>query len=262
MGITIEFDAKSLSKQLTDLDYYRRTYSLIENSTDEEILVKFIAPKIIAFEDYRFYLMKESVTKQLDASRYYRPDYVSYDEYGITSLWTLLLFINDIPTIEDFDKEEILIPSRTSISNISRDIITKSPSTELVQLSDIPEKDTPPLFYKSQATPNYFIEPVSTPVFQPNDLYFYRETFTVTNIISQNRYIDLEFTAIEDSIVLNIKNQPNYIYGKHYKLVPGTKRNNRITWDPRQLDSGGIGLISQMPEGTEFEIQYARKVRT
>ena len=102
---TIDQEANVLVKLATDLDKYRRYYSLKEVDTDETIFVKFVAPKIIAFEDYRFYLLKNSDTKPLSPANYYRPDYVSYQEYGTVNLWAMLLFINDIPTIEDFEKE-------------------------------------------------------------------------------------------------------------------------------------------------------------
>ena len=57
---TIDQEANVLVKLATDLDKYRRYYSLKEVDTNETIFVKFVAPKIIAFEDYRFYLLKNS----------------------------------------------------------------------------------------------------------------------------------------------------------------------------------------------------------
>ena len=72
---TIDEEASILSKYANDLDNFRRYYSLKETTPTEEILIKFVAPKIIAFEDYRFCLLQNSVTKTILPSRYYRPKF-------------------------------------------------------------------------------------------------------------------------------------------------------------------------------------------
>ena len=48
---------------------------------------------------------------QIAKDRYYRPEYVSYDLYGTTDLWYLLLYVNDIYRVEDFVGPTIKIPS-------------------------------------------------------------------------------------------------------------------------------------------------------
>ena len=257
---TIEKDSYVLSKRNNDLDLYRRFYSIRETETDEQILIQFVAPKIIAYEEYRFYLLHHSVVKSLEPSRYYRPDYVSNDEYGTTNLWALLLFINDIPTIEDFTAKEILIPSRLAIAHIGREAVRRGLLTEIVALHELPEKDTPPLFYRKQSIPHYEDRVVEIPEFQPADLYFERETFTVDVTIARQRFVDLTLEPVEESVVLNVSNKPNYVYGKHYIMIRGRKGNNRLTWDPREISSGGIGMVDIMIEDIEFEVQYARKV--
>jgi len=260
---TIAKDAKNRSRLNTDLDLYRRFYSMIEEDPENEsrILIQFVAPKIIAYEDYRFYLLQNSVRRQLSIDRYYRPDYVSYDEYGTTNLWALLLFINDIPTIEDFVVEDILIPSRGAIANISRDNLLRNLITEVVPLYDLPAKKTPPLFTGVSGLPDYKAPDTTTPKFAPADMYFNRELFTVTNVIARQRYVELKFAAVAESIELNIRNEPNYLYGKHFVLIKGSSGNNRVTWDPRLL-AGGIGLVDVMDEDVDFEVKYARVVTT
>lgn len=257
---TIDKDSFILSKKSSDLDLYRRFYTLRETNPDEDILVQFVAPKIIAYEEYRYYLLQNSVRKHLEPNRYYRPDYVSFDEYGTTNLWALLLFINDIPTIEDFTAENILIPSKISISHIGREAVRRDLITEIVPLHDLPPSPTPPLYYRKQSVPQYIDYEAKATVFQPANLYFNRENFTVDVVIARQRFIDLELEAVEGSVTLNVRNNPNYIYEKHYILIKGRTGYNRVSWDPRSLPSGGIGLVNVMIEGIDFEIQYARKV--
>ena len=40
---------------------------------------------------------------------YYRPEYVSYELYGTTDLWYLLLFINNMEKPDDFTKSKIKV---------------------------------------------------------------------------------------------------------------------------------------------------------
>jgi hypothetical protein len=255
----IDDEARILSKYSNDLDNFRRLYSIKEETSNETILVQFVAPKIIAFEDYRFVLLQNSRTELLQPSKYFRPDYVSFDEYGTPNLWALIMFINNVPTMEDFILENILIPSETIVSKIALDVLNKKLLTEIVPLTDYPLPPTSPLFYRQKTLPTFKTEtPVDT-TFRPTDMYFYRESFTIDVVTARQRYVDLEYEAVPESIVLKIKDKPNYLYSKHYSLIKGTKGNNRITWDPRKI-TNGIGLMSVLVEGTEFEISYARKV--
>ena len=134
-AITTTRQATTLSKMFTDLDFYRRRYGLVEDN-DENIVVRFVAPQICAFEEYRYVFLKNSVTKELKPNYFYRPDYVSYEEYGTTNLWSLLLFINDIATIEEFNREFIIVPTRSVIYDISLDVIRREPYKEIVPLRE------------------------------------------------------------------------------------------------------------------------------
>ncbi len=256
---TIDKESLSLSKMRDDVDNYRRFYSLVEESDDGNVLVQFVAPKIIGYEDYRYYLLQNSVKKQLSPANYYRPDYVSYQEYGTTNLWTLLLFINDIPTIEDFDQEEILIPTNTAIAQLTRNAAERKLLEEIVPLQDMSPSSTPPLFSRKKNIAAYKIQDNPAEPIVPVDMYFMREPFVADICISRKRYVDLEFEPVENSVVLSVKDQPAYLYNKHYVMVKGSTGKNRLTWDPRQLPSGGIGLVFEIVETTEFEVTYARK---
>jgi len=255
----IDDEARILSKYSNDLDNFRRYYSLKEETDDETILIQFVAPKIIAFEDYRFCLLQNSDTKLLSPSRYYRPDYVSYDEYGTTNLWALLMFVNEVPTIEDFVLENILIPTKSIIVEVANDVLKKDLLKELVPLSDYPPKPTAPLYSRQKTIPNYKTEAVPAPVFTPTDMYFVRQSFTVDVIIARERFVDLQYEPVAESVVLKVKDHPNYLYSKHYTMIRGTKNNNRLTWDPKKINRG-IGMMPILVEGTEFEVSYARKV--
>ena len=48
----------------------------------------------------------------------YRPNYLSYDEYGTTNLGYLLQFVNDCVTNLDFNFEYVRIPKRSAIKDL------------------------------------------------------------------------------------------------------------------------------------------------
>jgi hypothetical protein len=255
---TINREANALSKLFSDLDRYRRLYSLKEKHIDETINVQFVSPRIQAFEDFRFTLLKESVIKPLSPKNYYRPDYVSFEEYGTTNFWSLLLFINDVPTIEDFDIEEIIVPTTLVLSRMSLDIAKRDLLSEIVPLYELPIKETASLYYQKKNIPNTVEQTETAPIIPP-DLYFNRETFTVDTVMSRQRYVDLLFEPVEESVILNVQGGVNYLYGKHYALVKGTKGKNRLTWDSR-LITNGSGMVDIMIEGVVFEVLYSREI--
>jgi len=259
-AITIDKEADLLSRVYSDLDNYRRFYTMPEynEETRENILIQFVAPKLFLFEEYRFTLLKESKTKPLLVDRYYRPDYVSYDEYGTINLWAMLLFINDIPTIEDFAVENIKVPSKQAIMRLTNAATERQTLKEIVKLYELPPDPTAPLYYKTRSVPRVINKETVVPTFTPANVYFIRDTFTLDIVDVRNRYIDLSEEPVSESVVLNIVDNPNYLKGKHYDLIRGKKGFNRLTWDPRRISSG-IGLVDVMVEGIQFEVTYARR---
>ena len=254
----IDDEAQTLSNLANDLDNFRTLYSTTETDSDETILIQFVAPTIVSFEKYRFCLLQNSDLQPLLPGRYYRPDYVSYDNYGTPNLWTLLLFINNVSNIEDFNIPNILIPTKKIISSMSLDVLNSNLLKKLVSLTDIPSQPTSPLFSRQIPIPAY-TSSVSTPPFFPVDTYFFRESFTVDTVMARSKYVDLSYVPVQESIVLKIINQPNYLYNKHYTIIKGSGGFNRFTWDAKQI-TNGIGLTSVLVEGTQFEISYARTV--
>jgi len=64
-----------------------------------------------------------------------KPDYLSYDEYGTVTLASLLMFVNSIPCIEDFNLVTVVIPSFQSIVSICSD---NFPEKEISKLMEVP----------------------------------------------------------------------------------------------------------------------------
>jgi len=257
--ITINEEALISSRLATDIDSFRRRYTMKEISDTEEILIQFVAPKIICLEDYRFFLLQNSRTEILQSKYYFRPDYLSYDEYDTTNLWNLLMFINDIPTLEEFNKENVLIPSRSSIMKIAKDVVLKDPVNELVPLNEIFRAETEKLFYAPSSLPN-LVKPIEQKTeFIPSNLYFYKELFIMDVISVKQRAVDLKFDPIVDSVQIKVAEQPTFIYNKHYTIIKNNGRLNRLTWDPRKI-LNGVGLVDVLTEEVNLEVQYSRHI--
>lgn len=258
-AITIDQEALTSSRLASDVDGFRRRYNMKEVNAAENISVQFVSPKIICFEEYRFVLLQKSRTEILKSKYYYRPDYLSYDEYDTTNYWNLLMFINDIPTIEEFNKDTILIPSRSAVLRITRDTVLRDPIHELVQTNELFIPETEKLYYAPDSLPNIVDAVVQPTEYIPTNLYFYKEVFAIDVISAKQRAVDLKFDPIISSISIKIENQPTYIYGKHYLIIKNNGKMNRLTWDPRKMVNG-VGLVDVLVEGAKLEVQYSRQI--
>ena len=217
------------------------------------------------FEKYRFYILQHSTKKRLELKNKYRPDYVSYQEYGTTNWWQLILYVNDIPSIEEFDREEILVPDSEVISRLNTVSSEQQFITDLNQ--DSLNNSRQPILYNLRASANKgkTIEELLTtvthsPIQNNNSLKesFKREQFVLDIPTLRLRYITLQNEAIENTIILAVKGKPNYIYGKHYKLITSSDgKSNKITWDPNIVT--GSGLVFRLKEKDIIQVNYVAK---
>ncbi len=127
--ITIDVEARRLSKLSIDIDKMRQWFKT-ENS-----IYSFPSPTIYAIEKNYYYLLRNSYKKDFDSKYKMRPDYLSFDEYGTTVLFQLLLIVNNIQCIEDFILEKVIIPSMESIIQVSQDNISYMSSDEYEEIS-------------------------------------------------------------------------------------------------------------------------------
>jgi hypothetical protein len=81
----------------------------------------FQSPTLETIEKYYFWLLRNSTLKPFNQKYRYRPDYLSNEEYGTPMLWQLLMFINGIYSVEEFDPVEVIIPPIEIIMEMTRD---------------------------------------------------------------------------------------------------------------------------------------------
>jgi len=83
----------------------------------------FSSPDLWTLEKNLFYLLANSTVVIFQAMYVCKPDYASFDEYGTTQLAQLLMYVNNVHCIEDFDLTQMIIPSMPAIINILQDKI-------------------------------------------------------------------------------------------------------------------------------------------
>lgn len=87
----------------------------------ENELFTFPNPNLTTIDKNLYYLLRNSQEVDFELKYKYRPDYLSFDYYGTTILWELLMYINGIFSVEDFDLIKVVIPSMDAITFILKD---------------------------------------------------------------------------------------------------------------------------------------------
>ena len=74
---------------------------------------------VAGYERWRHHLMSGATEKDLPRAQWMRPDYTSYAEYGTVVHWPLLLYINNIKSIEEYTVAKVLVPSRSAVGKVA-----------------------------------------------------------------------------------------------------------------------------------------------
>ncbi len=115
MSFTIDKESNQNKTLPIDLDYLCDRYTNIERD------ITFPSPTLWVLEKHLFYLLKNSVKKTFESKYKMRPDYLSYDEYGTVVLAPLLMYVNGVFNIEEFDLNEVVVPDFSNIIEICSD---------------------------------------------------------------------------------------------------------------------------------------------
>jgi len=115
---TIDTDAKKNKLMPINLDFMGEKYK-VKSGT-----VVFPSPTFWLLEKHLFFLAANSTKKNFELKYTMRPDYLSYDEYNTVVLAPLLMYVNGIFCIEQFNLNEVIVPK---ISYISEILVDKFP---------------------------------------------------------------------------------------------------------------------------------------
>jgi hypothetical protein len=256
MPNTIDIEAKKLIKVVVDVDKFRRRYVKQDGNTRAQ----FVSPEITTFEKFRFYLLKNSESKTLLQKYYYRPDYLSFDEYGTTLLWPLLLYINDIPLIEEFDKDQILVPDSSVVSDLAKYDESLANPIDIDELNRTPSVAYYINLFSSKIGPK--LTPVSNEVTNQEviPVSYVRQRFFLTDVDIANKFIDLGYIPIDSSIEVKIAGLNIVtVYDYQFTIVKNTNEElRRLSW--AAADNGfGPGMEDILLTGMLVEVMYAKE---
>ena len=125
MAYTIQDESRERSRIPFDIDFMGPRFK-----TNNEIYT-FPSPSLWSLQKNLFYLIANSVLIEFNAKYKMRPDYLAFDEYGTVSLAYLLMYVNSVYCIEDFDLNTVIIPSLEVIAEICKDKYSKLNVSEL-----------------------------------------------------------------------------------------------------------------------------------
>lgn len=128
MAETIEQESIQRSRLAIDINYAGDRYK-----TDNGIFT-FPSPTLEMIDQNLYYLLKNATQVAFDRKYVMRPDYLSFDEYGTVSLAQLLMYVNAVPSIEQFDLQEVVIPSLSAIIEMLKD---KFPIRDVADLEEV-----------------------------------------------------------------------------------------------------------------------------
>jgi len=127
--ITINEESRQRKRSVINIDNYGERFK-----TDNGIYT-FTSPSLWVLEKHLFYLLRHSKQITFEQKYKYRPDYLSYDEYGTVVLGQLLMYVNGAFCLEDFDLDQVVVPDFQKIVEITKDKFPKKKTEELSSVS-------------------------------------------------------------------------------------------------------------------------------
>ena len=113
--ITIDRESKQRSRLAIDINFAGNRYK-----TENELFT-FPTPSLDMYDKHLYYLIKNSDEKEFERKYVMRPDYMSFDEYGTVSLAQMLMYVNIVPSVEEFNLQTVIVPTMSAVIEMLRD---------------------------------------------------------------------------------------------------------------------------------------------
>lgn len=123
--ITIDQEARRNKKLPINIDNFSERYKT------ENGIYTFTSPSMWTLEQNLYYLLVNSKEVEFEQKYKYKPAYLSYDEYGTVVLSPVLMYVNNVQCIEDFDLGRVVIPSLQAIKDTCKDKFRKKDVEDL-----------------------------------------------------------------------------------------------------------------------------------
>lgn len=261
---TIKLEAKRNLAKATDLDNFRSRY--VERDIIHGVSVFYPSSEIYSFEHNYFVLLSKADYVEFKPAWEMRPDYTSFDMYGNVIYWPLLLFINDVYSIEDYrDLEGVYIPSYRSVLQITRDRIPRGRVEELHIARDIPginvfdrtlldPAEIREITTRERTRPEEDIIPIPVKKLEERVDTYILDQFDIAD--KTVRLTRLPINASSIHLYIDNMNVPQK-YGYHYVLIPDEEGHyNTISWKKEDSFNQNGGMEMLLEEEMELRIKY------
>lgn len=128
MPYTIDKESKQRIRYVVDIEYMTRRYK-----TENELFT-FPSPSLETIEKNLWFLLRNSKEVEFERKYIMRPDYLAFDEYGTVILADLLMYVNGVSKIEDFDLDSVVIPTYDAVITISKDKFSQQDPDDLAEV--------------------------------------------------------------------------------------------------------------------------------
>lgn len=129
MPYTIDVESQQREKVAIDINFSGNRYQT------ENGLYTFPAPELATIDKHLYFLLTHSDQKQFDQKYVMRPDYLSYDEYQTVALAQMLMYVNNVMSIEEFNMEIVVIPSMSAVVDMLQDKFIQQPVDDLFEVN-------------------------------------------------------------------------------------------------------------------------------
>jgi len=128
--ITIDKESENFRRMPIDFERMGRRFKT------DNLLYTFPDPNLQTLEENLYFLLRNS-TELVFKPRYnFKPEYLSFDVYGTPALAPIIMFVNNIGSVEQFSNlPKIVIPSLDAITRVLSDIFPAEDINELESIS-------------------------------------------------------------------------------------------------------------------------------
>lgn len=128
MSLTIDRESRQRKLLPIDIDFMTDTYKTTSG------VFTFPSPSLWTIEKNIFYLLRDSVQKTFERKYAMRPDYLSFDEYGTVALAQLLMYVNNVSCVEDFDLDTVIVPTFDTVVDICKDKFPRKKNEDMTEV--------------------------------------------------------------------------------------------------------------------------------
>lgn len=127
---TIDKEAEKFKRMPIDFERMGQRYK-----TDNDLFT-FPSPTLQVLEENLFYLLRHSNESVFKPRYNFKPEYLSYDVYGTPVLAPVILFVNNIASVEEFfNLPKVVVPSLDAITTMLSDIFPEEDIEDLTSIA-------------------------------------------------------------------------------------------------------------------------------